>query len=163
MGKLKLAKRVADEFDTSIQKAGRFIDDVGPKKAEEALDTAKDAGRSFPWKKATAGLTVGSIGGGALYWREQDVRKAEAIADSSESYESAVSDIIDSDLPPDLKRDLINRSADVAEQDQDDDGDGEKGPIERLKQMIEDADPIMLLIGTAVVLVIVNNSMRGGQ
>lgn len=116
MGKATLARRLADEFGTSVSKARQFVTDAGPRRARALIggaDEAAKGSKSFPWKTAIAGGSLAGLGGGALYWREQDIRRVEAMADEAENYNDAMQSIIESDLPPELKRAMADSAADV--------------------------------------------------
>jgi len=108
MSKFSLAASLADELGTSISKASRFIDEVGAPAARNTLDeAAQGASRTVEkwWKPAAAG--GGIIGGGALAWRQQDLEQARAISEQEQGYSSAIESIMDSDLPPAKKRELV--------------------------------------------------------
>ena len=129
MSKFSLAAKLADEIGTSVSKASRFVDEVGAPAVRSTIDEAAGgASRTVEkwWKPAAAG--TGVVGGGALAWRQQDLSKARAIADQQQAYSSAVESLIDSDLPPEKKRELIeelNKSAlDTDNDDKNDDGGG---------------------------------------
>lgn len=160
MSKSQLARRIAEETGTTIQRARRFVDDVGPRTAEEALEAAQTSARSFPWRTAIAGGAATGIGGGMLYWRDQDVRKAEALADQSESYEEAIGDIIESDLPSHVKEDLLN---DIPTGDEED----EDGWLDELRDAIPGwpdtgAGSILYLVVALIVLMAFLNYQQGG-
>ena len=108
MSKLTLATRLADELGVSIQNASQFVDDVGAPTARRALDEAVAAGSrtvSDWWKPVTAGGVL--VGGGALAWRQQDLEQARAIAAQQQDYSSALASIMESDLSPEAKRELV--------------------------------------------------------
>lgn len=108
MSKLTLATKLADELGVSIQKASQFVDDVGAATARKALDEALAAGSRTVtdwWKPVTAGGVV--VGGGALAWRQQDLEQARTIAAQQQDYSSALAAIMESDLSPEAKRELV--------------------------------------------------------
>lgn len=108
MSKMQLAVKMADELGVSVSKASRFIDDVGVSKATSALDEAVAVGtKQIPsFKKVAVG--GGALGAGALLWRQQDVDQARSLAQQSSNYSDALAKIIDSDLPPDVKKALLS-------------------------------------------------------
>jgi hypothetical protein len=66
-----------------------------------------------------------------LFWREQNIREAEAIADRSDNALDALSQIMDSDLSADQKHRLAESIADGSgitnPDDSEDDGNGDSG------------------------------------
>lgn len=149
MGKISLATRLADELGVSVQKASRFVDDVGASRARQTVDEVAAQGSKTvaKWlRPATIG--AGAIGGGALVWRQQDVAQARALADQQQNYADAVRQVIESDLPPDLKRQMLEDASSAASTSGGDDGGSGPGGI------IPD-DPqtlIILIIVMAIVL-----------
>jgi len=109
-----LAVRLADELGTSLSRARKYVDEMGESTAARVADEAAQVGDEgiSGWTKA--GLGAGAIGGGALVWREQDVRQARAIADQTKSYNEAITDVMESDLPPEVKRQLVVEASDAA-------------------------------------------------
>lgn len=110
MGKFSLASKLADELGKSTEEAMRFVDEVGAPRARSVLDeAASGASRTVSnwWKPAAA--TGGIVGGGALAWRQQDLEQARAIANQQQDYTSAVQGIMESDLPPERKQELIDQ------------------------------------------------------
>ncbi|ALJ99689.1 head protein [Haloarcula californiae icosahedral virus 1] len=108
MGKFALASRLADEIGSSTDEAMRFVDEVGAPAVRDTLDEAAEgASRTVSkwWKPTAAG--TGLVGGGALVWRQQDLQQAEAIASQQQDYTSAVQSIMDSDLPPERKKEML--------------------------------------------------------
>ncbi len=109
MGKMSVALKLSDELGTSVGKALRYIDDVGLKTAKQSLDEAAskaDEAMRIGWKPIAG---VGAVGGGALIWREQAVAKAKAIASQKQARSDALTGIVESDLPPSLKKELANQ------------------------------------------------------
>lgn len=131
MSKFSLAASLADEIGTSVSKASRFVDEVGAPAARSTIDEAATKGSktvSKWWKPAAAGS--GIVGGGALAWRQQDLEQAEAIASQQQDYSSAVQSIMDSDLPPERKRELIEQlNEDAPASNNNDDDEGGDGPL----------------------------------
>lgn len=148
MGKISLATRMADELGVSVQKASRFIDDVGASKARQTLDEVAAQGSKTvaKWLKP-ATLGAGAVGGGALVWRQQDVAHARALAEQQQNHADAVRDIIESDLPPDLKRQMLEDASNAASSGGDDGGDGPTSFIPDDPQTL-----IILIIVMAIVL-----------
>lgn len=116
MSKAQIVRRFADEFGTKASDARRFVRNVGPRQADEmaAASRSGDSSAQFPWRTAIAGATATSIGGGALAWREQDIREAEAMADNSQNIADAIKDIAESDLPPELQQELAEAATGAA-------------------------------------------------
>lgn len=109
MSKIKLATKLADDLGVTTSKASRLIDDIGASRAQSLADDLGSFGGSTIKKWAAGGtLAGGTVGGGALVWREQDVRKAKALAEQQQSYADTVAKIADSDLPPELKKQLVD-------------------------------------------------------
>ncbi|AGC65551.1 head protein [Haloarcula hispanica virus PH1] len=133
MGKFALASRLADELGTSVSKASRFVDEVGAPAARNTIDEAAQAGSRTvsKWWKPTA--AVGTIGtGGALAWRQQDLSQARAIADQQQDYTAAVESIMDSDLPPERKREMVdalNQNAPASGENKNGGNDGGDGGL----------------------------------
>lgn len=133
MGKFALASKLADEIGTSVDEAMRFVDEVGAPAARRTADEAAEgAGKTVSnwWKPAAAGTSL--VGGGALVWRQQDLEQAEAIASQQQDYSTAIQSIMESDLPPKRKREMLeslNQNS-PASKDNKDDGDG--GPFSDL-------------------------------
>lgn len=124
MSKIRLAREIAEVTGRSLTKALRYISDVGSKTARKSVEAAK-GGASW---KLPATLTAG--GGGALAWRQQDVRRAEAIAqkaqaeaDKQANATDALGELLDAD---DLSAKQIQQLAEefnVDEEPPSDDGD----------------------------------------
>jgi hypothetical protein len=109
MGKFSLAARLADEAGTSLSKSKRFVEEVGAPKVERLLDDAAQSGSSTVEKWWKPALGAGAIGGGgALAWRQQELETARSIADQQQGYTEAVTSIMDSDLSPEKKRNLVD-------------------------------------------------------
>jgi hypothetical protein len=160
MSKLGLATRLADELGTSVAKASRFIDDVGARRAESLLDDASSRGsrQVSNWMKAGAG--AGAVGGGALLWREQDVRRAEALANQQQSYSDALTALIDADLPPDIKRALAEDLADSSG------GGGGGQPDDVGEGLLAGAigsDPATLIVLLIVLVFVLKFALAGGD
>lgn len=105
-----LALRLSDELAVSLSKATRLIDDVGYTRASRLLDDVASTGTktlSSWWKPALLTGGVVTVGGGTLYYREQDVERMKAIAEQSQSQEDTVRSIIESDLSPEARRALV--------------------------------------------------------
>jgi len=116
--------RLADELGVAASRARKYVDEMGD---DVAARVAKDAARAGDegisnWTKA--GVGAGAIGGGALYWREQDVRTARALADQQQSFNDAIKHVMESDLPGDVKRELVLEAGDAATGGGDGDGGG---------------------------------------
>jgi len=109
-----IAIRLADELGTSLSRARKYVDEMGQPTAARVADEAAQVGDEgiSGWTKA--GLGAGAIGGGALVWREQDVRQARAIADQTKNYNEAITGVMESDLPPEVKRRLVVEASDAA-------------------------------------------------
>ena len=112
MSRLTVATRIAEVTGRNISEALRFVKTVGIKKARAAARAAQDG---VSWKLPAL---AGAGGGTALAWREQDVRKAEAIAeaagsnaDQSATAAEALAEILKNgdDLPPDLVAELVEQ------------------------------------------------------
>jgi hypothetical protein len=145
MSKFKLAKRLVDSTGVSFSKASRFIDDVGVSDANRLIDDTVQAGQDTVarWWKPAAG--AGAIaGGGALAWRQQDVAVARSLAEREQSRSDAVKDLIDSDLPPELKKELLNQLADEA-----DDDPGASNPFDNLPLMIGGVVALLFVLNYA--------------
>lgn len=161
MGKTTLAARLANKFGSTTEKAGRFIDDVGPNKARAlddlapAGDDASKSGTDVPWKTLIGGGAVAGTGGGYLYYREQDVNKAQAAAEQADSYEETVQGIIESDLPSALKRDLADGAAKAANGDFNQ-GGSDGNPIDGTTDFLGDLWPgdLDLDVGTIVLILL---------
>ena len=132
MAKLRLARELAEQTGKSLSEARRFVEDVGVPRAQSLVDEAAEAGSRTVqnwWKPTLAGGTL--IGGGALAWRQQDLQQARAIAAQQQDYGSAIESIMDSDLPPDKKQEmvdsLINNSPASQQNQGGDGGDGGGG------------------------------------
>jgi len=128
MSKFSVAMKLADEAGVSLSKSQKFIDDVGLDTARKAADdAAQKAGAMMPggWWKPAAG--AGVVGGGALAWRQQDLKQAEAIASQAKSYDSALAEIMDSDLSPQAKRELAQKLTDTSPGAGGDNGSGGDG------------------------------------
>lgn len=130
MGKVSLAARLADEIGTTTDEALRFVDEVGAPKVEETIENAASEGSRIVgdwWKPATIG--GGVVGGGALYWREQDLERARQIANQQQDYTNALQAIMESDMAPKRKQEMLrqlnkNTPASDGGGDEDSGGDG---------------------------------------
>lgn len=158
MGKLTLASKLADELGKSTGEAMRFVDDVGVSAARNTLDEAASAGSRTVEKWGKRVLGIGAVGGGgALAWRQQDLSQAKQIASQQQDYSEAVKAIMDSDLPPEKKRELIeqlNKDAPASGQNKDDGGDdGGDNPF-------KDAQTTIILV---IVMIFVLKFALGGD
>lgn len=158
MSKLSLALKLADETGVAVQKALRYVDDVGGDLASKSLDDVTEAGSRTvsKWFKPAAAGTV-LAGGGVLAWNQQTVEKAQAKADTTQSAQAALADIIDSDLPPDLKREMVRAligSTDPADDQKDEKNDG--------GGLIPD-DPQTLIILVIVMALVLKFALDGGD
>lgn len=165
MSKLQVAMRLADELGTSVGKARTFVDDVGLDAARGAVDDVAQKGSqtvSNWWRPTVIG--GGLAGGGALAWRQQDIAQARQIANQQRSYKSAMQSILESDLPPDAKREMVRNlqnSGNGGNGDGGDDsgwslpwsGDGGGGPFGDLQ----------MLLALVIVAVLVLQYADGGE
>ena len=145
MGKLSIARELAEVTGKSLGEARRFVDDVGVQPAKRLADDAAARG-SQTVKNWGPALTVGggALGGGALYWREQEVNQAQAIANQEQEFSSALQSIMDSDLSPEAKRDMAESLVESQTAENEDgggggpdlpfSGDGDGGPFGSLQQ-----------------------------
>lgn len=162
MGKLSLATRLADEIGVTVERASRFIDDVGPDEASRFLDEAAQGSdtRKLPsgwWKPTLAvGGTGAALGGGALLWRQQDVERARAIAEQGKNYQDTLEMVVKSDLPPDLKRKLARGAASAAP------GGGGGGRGGGDGGVIPD-DPATLIVLVIVMAIVLKFALDGGD
>lgn len=155
MGKISLATRLADEAGVSVQKARRFVDDVGAGKARQAADElATQGSRTIRSWAVPVGAAGGIVGGGALAWRQQDVAQARALAERSQSYEDAVGKLIESDLSPEAKRDMLDSASNAAGASSD--AGGDDGGI------VPD-DPQTLIILVIVMAIVLKTALGGGR
>lgn len=134
MGKISLAVKLADEIGVSVAKASRFIDDVGPKAARSMVDDAAKKGSKFLGSSVTKTAVLGgAVGSGALVFNEQETEQtknnaeaAAAAAAAADSRSEAIQAIIESDLPPDVKQQMLKNYTESANKDNDggNDNDG---------------------------------------
>lgn len=153
-----LAVKLSDEFAVTAEKASRFVDDVGPKKAQQILDDLGSSGSrtlSGDWWKPVA--ATGAVGGGALAWRQQDVAKARALAERGQNYEDAMKHIVESDLPADLKRAMVEGAMGAANA-----GAGNSGGSSKDKSggLIPD-DPATLIVLVIVMALVLKFALEG--
>lgn len=91
MSRIRLARELAAATGRNLTEATRFIRQVGPDTARRAL---RGADTRISWRLPA----LGGIGtGGVLVWREQNIREAEAIAETSGNTMEALSEILASD------------------------------------------------------------------
>lgn len=149
MSKLSVATRLADEAGVSFSKAQKYIDDVGLDNATRALDEAATGASKTvnKWFKRTA-VTGGIATGGALAWRQQDINKAQEIAQQEQSQTDALAEIMDSDLPPEAKRELTQQLLDQRDSNE---SDGEGFDLD---DMIPDMGGMQVTLGLVVILVL---------
>ncbi len=100
MGRLRLAREIAERTGSNLRDAMRYVDDVGHTQARRTLRAAEDR---TTWRLPA---TVGVGTTGVLAWRQQNVREAEAIAEQSESASDALAEIVESDLDAEDKAEL---------------------------------------------------------
>lgn len=157
MAKFSLAARLADELGTSVDEAAQFIDDIGEQQARQTVVNVGDEGAAGTgisnwWKAAGAG---GALGAGALAWRQQDVQRAEAIAQRQQSYSKAMRSIISSDLPGDLKSEMARDANNAATGGGGGGSGGGGGPLDALGGLMGDAQTTLALLVVLVILVTV--------
>lgn len=121
MGRLRLAREIAEQTGANLRSAMRYVDDVGSSQARRTLRAAEDR---TTWRLPA---TVGVGTTGVLAWRQQNVREAEAIAQESENAKEALAQIVESDLDPDDKAELAEI---FASQHGQGDDDGSRFPFE---------------------------------
>lgn len=167
MSRLRLATQLADQVGTSVQNAIRFVDDVGPQVARNVRDTASDAGRGTArWLQSTGGkasVFAGTLAGGGYAWREQDVRTAESLAERSDNYQEVVTEIMESDLDPELKKELVEDATEAEAGgggSDDDDGDDSLIPDD-LTDLIPD-DPLTMIAVVIVLAIVLQTVMDDG-
>lgn len=140
MSKAALARRLASELDTSLNRATRIVDDVGEGGARALLRGGDDAlpaaqrgagslrigGRNLPSNRALGlGAAGAGLGGGALLWRREGRLADQAQADRAEFMDDSLSEILAADdLPPDLMSELAETAALAAQGEYDPDDDG---------------------------------------
>ncbi|MBZ6496022.1 hypothetical protein [Natrinema longum] len=157
MSKVRLAREVAQATGRSLDDAARYVGDVGPARARQAVDAAKKGGRTAKdlWKPAAGVGAVGAAGYGAYQFREQDVRRAEALAEQSDSSADFVEAIMNSDLPEGAKQDLIDRYTQSINENG---GDGSSPDGGFIESLLEDfTDDIMTMVIGIIALVLVLN------
>lgn len=109
MSRLRIAREIANKTGSSLSNAVSYVNRVG---ATRARTTLRQAENGVPW---TIPATVTAGTGGVYYWREQDVRTAQAIAEEaqadaeqSENELGRVNAILDNDeLTGDQKAELL--------------------------------------------------------
>lgn len=157
MSKLAIATRLADELGTTTAKAKRFVEDIGGDKASRLVDDLSSTGsRAVGDYAGPAVLTGGAVGGGYLIWRQQDVEKARALAEQSQSYNDAVTSIVESDLPPALKEELVD-SATKAAKDRNGGGEGTTSFLDNLF-----GDPLKMVFALVIVIVVLQFVLQDG-
>lgn len=157
MSKLAIASRLADEIGTTTAKAKKFVEEIGGDKASRLVDDLSSAGsRSVGAYATPAVLTGGTLGGGYLIWRQQDVEEAKALAEQSSSYNDAIQSIVESDLPPALKEELTDSATSAAKSRQ---GGGE-GTSSFLDQIF--GDPLKMVFALVIVIVVLQFVLQDG-
>lgn len=132
MSKATVARALADEFNSTFNRAKRFVDQVGESQARAVLgrsgqpqgsrralprlgDNATgvgDDGLTLPNGKAlAAGAATAGVGGGALLFRREARLREQAKADTAEQYDESLQEILNSDLPPDVIEELADSAA----------------------------------------------------
>jgi hypothetical protein len=158
MGKLSIAQQLADEAGIALSKAKRFVEDVGGTRTQRVIDELQsggdDLGRFINARTLTAG---GGIAGGALLWRQQDVATARALAEEAQSYSEVVSSIAESDMPPEMKRQLIDDANEQRSQNRDDDGGGSNSFLDGLFQ-----DPLKMVFALVIIIVVLQFVLSEG-
>lgn len=161
MSKISVAMRLADELGVSFSKASKYVDEIGATAATKATDAARsgakwsgDAGSLLK----TGGLLAGGGTAAYLVANEQEVRtaandaeRAAADADSAASTASAVKTILESELPGEVKRQMIENLTDAANSD---DENKDKGGL------LPD-DPQTLIILLIVLVLVFKFAMDG--
>jgi len=164
MGKLSVATKLADELGKSVDEAYRFVDEVGVKSAKAAADDVAEAGSRTvsKWWKPAAG--VGAIGGGgAIAWRQQNLERAKAIARQEASMSDSVASIMDSDLPPDKKQELLRELLNASPSNNNNDDDGGGGPFSDLFGGLFGGGIQQTLALVLVVILALNFALDGGE
>mgnify|MGYP000362667689 CR=1 FL=1 len=158
MSKLAIASRLADELGASVNKAKKFVDDLGGDRSRQLVDDLGSGGSRSIGDFVTPGtLAVGGIGGGALLWRQQDVATARALAEQSSSYNDAVKSIMESNLPPELKQEMVDDATQAAKDRRGGDGSGTTSFIDGIFQ-----DPIKMIFALVLMIVILQYALDGG-
>lgn len=162
MSRLRLAREIANQTGSSVSNAVSYVNRVGSNTARQTLRRAEDG---VTWRVP---VTVTATAGGVYGWREQKVREAEAIADQSESAMEALSSIIDSDLPDDLKAELADGFEGGSPNGSDDSpADRVEGFFESLSESFGGTETTLILMIVVVFVLIyglnsLNPAMRGG-
>lgn len=142
MGKYSLAAKLSDELGGTIDDGLRWVDEIGSETAAKTADEAAEGGSSVIgdwWKPATA---VGGVGSGAaLAWRQQDIMKAEKIASQQEDYASAAKSIMESDMSPRAKKEMLKQLNNNSPSTQNAGKSGDGGLFD---------DPMMIVVGLVI-------------
>lgn len=158
MSKLDIATRLADEIGTTTTRAKRFVEDIGGDRASQLADDLAGSGsRSVGDFVTPAVVAGGGIGGGYLVWRQQDVETAQALAEQASSYNDAVRSIAESNLPPDMKEELINQASEQAENRNSGDGSGSNGFLDSIFN-----DPIKMVFALVLMLAFLQYVLADG-
>ena len=160
MSRLRLARQLAEVTGKNVAQALRFIRDVGMDNARKAVRAAEN---NTTWKVPA---TVGAGGGVALTWRQQNVELARAEADQEEAEAEQSRDATETlqlllesdDLPPEVRRQLMEEIApDVGgDEDDDEDDDDERGGLSKiLDELFGDGGLGGSMTQTVILLVVV--------
>lgn len=137
---LAIAAQLARATGSTISRTAPIVRQRGAQWGSQAVSRARTLSGS---RTVQAGSVLGGVGAGATYWREQDVRTAEALADQSESEQELATSLMDNDeLTPEQKGDLLDNLLD--------DPDEENPGDDSVFQQIADAMKGDSLQGTAV-------------
>lgn len=165
MSKFKIVSKLADELGTTTSKASRFVDDVGADNAQKVIDDIGDGGKATAdWltpKKVGAAVGAGAIGGGALAWRQQDVAQAKNLAEQAESYEQSIKSIMDSNLPPEMKKKLVENAGENTGNDGGNGNDDEKSWWEKI--IPEGNDPMSMVLMVVIVAIVLRTVLEGDE
>lgn len=141
------AKRLVDDV---AERTGKVVDDAG-----NVVDDAASRGDSIVksyWKPAT--VVGATTAGGVFLFREQDVRRMKEIAETEQSADDALADIINSDLPPEARQKLVEMYLESRERTVPDTKGNESG-------LFGDSTT-RLVVTLLVVAVVMNYALNGG-
>lgn len=101
MSKLSVARAIAQRTGATLSNAVSYVNRVGQ---ETASATLRKAENGVSWKIPA---TVTAAGGTVYGWREQNIRKAEAIAERSNNSVETLQQVLDSGLTDEQKAELL--------------------------------------------------------
>lgn len=166
MGKVAVARKLADELGMAFDEALRVVDDVGDNVADDVADNASTLGDDLMSKLKKAGI-VGAGGAGAvgLYnWQmsENELQKIQSLSDVQEQKIELVKSVLSNKkMTPEEKINTL-RQADESGVFSDISPSTATGSSSTSGSSLWD-DPLKVAVALVIVAIVLSQALGGGE